>query len=343
MFVLLVTIGGISAIVLAYVSCQRCRAVRGQPSYNQSNLIKDTQEESQMAESYGKIRLPADISIDLIQTEDMGAPVTIVVSASSKVAVSSGVVTLKVPQIDGEPNDTTVLWSGNPFGLVDETAEYVVNALPVGTYRFIAVFEFTPDSENAERLALSKSLYLDVRPTTILFSNVSFNHIKRTELLTELEKRVLIDLRPELKTADERTVAGEIADLKARDPGIIARKIAELAAVDPNIARRILELHREKVDISVDPNEVESANKDLPDANSEPVRSSMPSAEGKPTVEEPVPVPEELRVPNDSNSTKEVELDAEGEPIRGNSPPSGGKPTVEEPVPVPDRTLDEEN
>ena len=291
MFILLVTIGGISAMVMVYFVGQRCRAIPRQPSYIQVHLNQDKLRKSKLPKSHGKIRLPAELFIDLAQTDSIGDPVAIIVSASSLIPLGSGVITLRVPQIGTEPESTEVLWSGTPSGFVAETAEYMVDALPVGKYRFIAIFEFTPNRENAEKLVLSKSLYLDVRLTKILSSNISFNHIKRVELWMELEERVLMSLRPELATTGPKTMANKIADIEALAPGIIASKIAELRLTDPDVARRIMELNRLKVDTIEDPDPIEKSEKlQLLYTEGESIRAPSPTSRGKPAFEKAVPV-----------------------------------------------------
>ncbi len=290
MFILLVTIGGISAMVLVYFVGQRCRAIPRRPSYVQVHLNQDKLRKSQFPKSHEKVKVPAEIFIDLAQTDSIEDPVAIIVSALSTIPVSSGVITLKVPHIGTEPNSTEVLWSGTPSGFVAETAEYMVDALPVGKYRFIAIFEFTPNRENAEKLVLSKSLYLDVRPATILSSNISFNQIKRVELWMELEERVLMSLRPELKTAGPRTMANKMADIEALAPGIITRKIAELRVTDPDVARRIMELNRLKTDTTEGPDAAEPSQKVQPDTEGEPLRRPSRRYRGRPAFERTVPV-----------------------------------------------------
>lgn len=286
--ILLVTIGSISATAMLYVCGQWYHPIRSKPSYDQVYPNQDKPSKNQLHRAYGKIRLPADISISLAQTENVGGPVTIIISASSLIPVGSGVITLRVPQIGAEPNGTEVLWSGAPSDFVAEIAEYTVDALPVGKYRFIAIFEFTPNRENTEILALSKSLYLDVRPTVILSSNVSFSQIERVELRRQLEERAVVSLRPGLAYAGPRKLAREIALIKARDPGIIARKIAEIKATDPEVARRIMELNRVKAKTIEGPEAAEPSQKLQPDTEGEPLR-------GQPAFEQAVPIPERFR------------------------------------------------
>ena len=176
------------------------------------------------------------------------------------------------------------------FGGCYGTAEYTVDGLPVGKYCFAAIFEFTPDQEGAQKLALSRSLYLDVRPTTILSSNVSFNHIKRVELRRELEERVVASLRPELAKAGPRKMASEIALIKAGDPGLIARKIAELRATDPEVARRIMELSQVEAETTEETGIIEKSPKAQLPTESETMRAQSPRYRGQPAFEEAVPI-----------------------------------------------------
>jgi hypothetical protein len=116
-------------------------------------------------------------------------------------------------------------------------------ALPVGKYHFVGILELTPDRENADKLVVSDSLYLDVRADKILSSNVSFRQIERHELYAELEQRVLKSLSPGLATADPDAMARYRELIEATNPGLIKDKIAELKATDPEVARRIMELN----------------------------------------------------------------------------------------------------
>ena len=156
--------------------------------------------------------------------------------------------TLRVPSIGAEPGRTELLWSGAPSDFIAEAKEYVVGPLPAGRYHFAAIFEFTPDRENAEQLVVSESLYLDVRADKILSSNVSFRQIERLELYRELEDRVLRSLNPGLATADPETMAHYRELMETANPGLIKSKMAELRATDPSVARRIIELNTTKVE-----------------------------------------------------------------------------------------------
>lgn len=246
---LLLFAGIAPAVALLCVPNQRNSEI---PTHTSRELVRQSHDrppQSQLSQAYGKIGAAADISIDFEPTDDPGAPLTIFVSALSKAPVSSGVITLKVPDIGVESGTTELMWSASSVGYVDEIAAYIVDPLPVGRYRFIGVFTFTPDREDARELAISASLYLDVRPTGIVSSNISFDQMKRDELWRELERRAVARLRPGLASADKATTAREIALLEAGNPGIIAREIAQIRATDPDVAYRIRQLNRVGADM----------------------------------------------------------------------------------------------
>ena len=181
--------------------------------------------------------------MDLLEGMAAGTPVAIRVSASSTIPISRGVLTLRMPEIAGEPNWTAVLWTGTPAASIAETATYSVGALPSGRYCYVAIFEFTPEEEGAETMAISQCLYLDVRPTTILSSNVSFDQIRRVELRQELERRILAGLKPKLAAASEDVIARERTRLEIVDPGFMDRAMEHLIATDPDAGRRVMELN----------------------------------------------------------------------------------------------------
>ena len=243
-FLLLVTAAGISAMLLVRDGGGRFAPAYSQSSDEQVLMNRDVRRQGHSPQIPGKFGVPADVFVDLASTSNPDGPVTILISVSSQVPVRSGIVRLKVPPIGEFPAGAEVVWSGAPADFVDETAEYTVDSLPAGKYRFIAIFEFTPDSKNTEKLFISKSLYLDIRPTMILSSNISFNQIKRVELWKELEQRILTDLQTGQSAVGPKTTVREIVTAENLDSGIIARRIAELKAADPDVARRIMELNR---------------------------------------------------------------------------------------------------
>jgi hypothetical protein len=191
---------------------------------------------------------PLELSLGLAEPAEAGAPVTLVISMSSLVPVSSGALTLRVPEIAGEPNRTEVLWAGTAAEGVAETIQYPVGILPPGRHEFAAILELTPAGDNAQEITLSQCLYLDVRATAILSSNVSFEQIRRVELRQELERRIALSLKPELAVASEDAVTRELARLEAADPGLVDRQIEELKATDPDVARRILALNEQQAE-----------------------------------------------------------------------------------------------
>jgi len=246
------TVAGVSVLALVGFGDGEGHTICPSASCNPSSRSGTVLPANRPNHPYGKIELPAELSVSLGQAGGDGDPLTVVVVASSLVPVESGIVTLMVPGIGAEPNRTEMLWTGTPADFVSETAVYEVDALPVGQYCFTAAFELTPSGGDADTIATSQSLYVDVRESGILSSNVSFEQIQRLELRRELERRILAELKPRLAVASEEAVATELARLEDADPGFLDRRIAELKAADPNVARRILELNERQIQTTED-------------------------------------------------------------------------------------------
>ncbi len=287
-FLLLVAAVGVSSILLFYAGVKRCRAIPAQPSGDLSSQGQDKLQRNVAPKRHSKITVPADVSIDLASPSNPGGPVTILVSASSQIPIGSGKLTLKVPPIGEVPAGMEVLWSGAPSDFVAETAEFVVDVLPEGEYHFAAIFEFTPDSQNAGELFTSRALYLDIRPDKILSSNVSFDQIRRVELWDELEHRVLMDLRADSTTRRLKTVARDIKAAEPLDRDIIANRIAELRASDPEVARRIMELNRVRTAPAGESESTEQNEESQQNTQRRRVRS-------RPVLERAVPIPDRYR------------------------------------------------
>ncbi|MHC4205352.1 MAG: hypothetical protein ACYSTT_11935 [Planctomycetota bacterium] len=271
----------ISAMLLCYAVAKQNQAITAQPLEDRNYQSQEAMQQGKVPKRHTKITVPADVSIDLSETSNPGGPVTFLISASSQIPVGSGVVTLKVPPVGEIPAETLVLWSAAPSDFVAESAEYVIDALPAGEYRFAAIFEFTPDREDAEKLFASKTLYLDVRPDKILSSNVSFDQIKRIELWEELEQRVRMELR-----TSSRSISLQAA--KPLDKDFIASRIAELRTSDPDVARRIMELNRVKTATAGESESAEQGEQSQKDLQ----RIRLLS---RPVSERAVPIPDRYR------------------------------------------------
>jgi hypothetical protein len=282
---LFVTAACISSILLVCFSAWRSDAVNSQSSRKQVQAGQSVRLGHHKPERFGKIKVPADVSLDLASSSKPDGPVTILVSVSSQIAVHSGTLMLKVPQTGEAPAETQVLWSGMPSDFVAETVEFVLDVLPEGKYHFGAIFEFTPDSENAGELFTSKSLYLDVRPDKILSSNVSFEQIKRVELWNELEQRVLMDLKQDSRAASLKAVARDMRSAETLNHELIASRIAELKASDLDVARRIMELNRVKAAPTAGTEQSEKTESD----------TKRRRLRNRPLSERAVPVPEKFR------------------------------------------------
>lgn len=163
--------------------------------------------------SYGKIQLPIKIDFKLTQPARPSKPLTLKVAATSRVPFTTGRIILAIPPIGTEPSREIELWSGGSDTPATKTLEHITPALEVGEYRFIVIFEITPQRAGVRTMRVVKKLFVDVRTHAVFSSNVSFTQIKRIELKKELERRGLSNL-PD-------------AQLKSLAPDIL-KKIKEL-------------------------------------------------------------------------------------------------------------------
>ncbi len=262
-YLMVMSLGGIAVVVLVCTAAQRCLDTGRQVCDKRIHWDMDAGAKSEPAGAHSKIRPPADIFIEVIEVGDREGPVSIAIHASSLVPVQSGAITIAA--LGDTPGQTEQVWSTTDPGLVAEAAGYTSDPLPEGLHRFIAAFEFVPGGQGAETVVVAESLFLDVRPDTVLSSNVSFEHIKRIELLQELEQRALVSLKPTLAGASRKTRARERASLETRRPGAVGEKIAQIITHDPDVARRIDALNR-----------IEDDGRVPPERADEPIRSLSP-------------------------------------------------------------------
>ena len=107
-------------------------------------LVPSRSESCRSGPAYPEIRGPASLLVDLVEGVAAGTSVTIRVTGTSTIPVSSGLLTLRVPEIAGEPNRTDVLWTTAISNAVEKTVLYSAGPLPVGQHCFVAILEFTP-------------------------------------------------------------------------------------------------------------------------------------------------------------------------------------------------------
>ena len=82
-FLLLVTAVGISAMLLCYAGAKESRIMPTQPLDDPGYRSRGTMQQRKLPKPYGKITVPADVSIDLASPSNPDGPVAILVSASS--------------------------------------------------------------------------------------------------------------------------------------------------------------------------------------------------------------------------------------------------------------------
>ena len=115
-FILLLTITGACLIIHGCSSEKENAAGHIQPPGKLALLSRDVPARTRASRPYGKLRVPAEIFVDLLRPEHAGEPAAIIVTASSQVAAGSGVITLRLPDIGTEPGRTEILWAGAPVG-----------------------------------------------------------------------------------------------------------------------------------------------------------------------------------------------------------------------------------
>lgn len=214
-----VVVASISALALAYVTSQCARDTGLQPISKRGHVNVDGRRAALPPGVHGKIQPPADIRVEVIDAGEVGGPVKLAVHAASLVPVVSGTITMARPPLGDEPEGTELLWSNVTPGFVAQSVEYTTAPLPAGQYRFTAVFEFVPDRQDAETMIVAESLCLDIRPDTVLSSAVSFDQIKRVELMQELEGQ------------GRNATNGRVPQIKATDSDA-ARRISELNRIE---------------------------------------------------------------------------------------------------------------
>ena len=281
----------IAAVVTICAALQLSHGVQGDSVLEQAKLVRDAHLKEKLSRSYGKFEIPAEVYIGLAQSENLRKPVEIIISASTMISANLARIIMIKPKTGSEPEQKETLWADTPDGLVDKTFVYNAGILPTGKHQFNVVLEFLTGSDNSKFLLAAGSLFLDVRPDGILSSNVSFDQIERLELHKELEKRVLVSMKPQLMSADAKRLSLEKTAMENKDPGIIDRKIQELIVSDPDIARRVEEINM-TVDESVQSSELFTLSSQLlPDMND----STPLGGNYAPISDVQVPVPDEFR------------------------------------------------
>jgi hypothetical protein len=278
-------------IVMTYVILLMSQKSQIKPAIEHAKLTRDANLKERLSRPYGKLEIPAEVYVDLLEPENPRKAAEMIISASTAIHVRSGRIILLKSREDSEPESKEILWSGKSDGLIDRTILYKAGLLPEGKYQYTAVLEFETEGNASSQLIAAGSLYLDVKKSGILSSNVSFDQIYRDQLYKELVERVLADMKPQLKNANSKVLDQEIIALENAEPGIIDRKIKELIDSDPDIARKAQELNTftEKPVEFTESMELSSQNQQ--DTNS----VSTPGGPYSPVFDGPVPVPEEFK------------------------------------------------
>jgi hypothetical protein len=278
-------------IVMTYVILLMPQKSQIKSAIEHAKLTRDANLKDRLSRPYGKLEIPAEVFVDLLEPENPRKAVEMIISASTAIPVRSGRIILLKSGEDSQPQSKEILWSIKSVGLIDRTIVYKAGLLPEGKYQYTAVLEFETEGNASRQLIAAGSLYLDVKKSGILSSNVSFDQIYRDQLYKELVERVLTGMKPQLKNANSEVLDKEIIALESVDPGIIDRKIKELIDSDPDIARKAQELNT----FSEEPAEFNESVK-LSSQNPQDMNNvSNLGGPYSPVFDEPVPVPKEFK------------------------------------------------
>ena len=131
-----------------------------------------------------KPTLPVDVRLDFTESVETGQPATLVVTVSSRVPLTSGVISIDLPpELSQQPS--VVLWRGdlNVPGTFD--VSHTIAALPVGQYEFKATFMFEmPSSRTA---GVTARLVVEAAQHEVRTSPVSHRQIQRERLKDEVD------------------------------------------------------------------------------------------------------------------------------------------------------------
>jgi hypothetical protein len=264
MFFLWLIIAAACLLITGCCSETQNTAGLNQPPLDETYVSRDTPMRTRLSQPYGKLRVPAELFVDLIQPAHASDPVSIIVSASSTVVASSSLITLRIPEIAGEADRTEVLWFSDSSNVISESLKYTMPPLPKGRYHFVAVIELTPDHKGAEPLILSESLYVDIRAEEILSSNVSFRQIERLALYRQLQARAVENLSPGSGSGTINTTGSHYEQMTMLNPNQIEKEIDRLKATDPDIARQIMALNSTEADTESDSGTAERGEQNRP-------------------------------------------------------------------------------
>jgi len=257
----------------------------------QAKIARDTHMKERLSRPFGKIEIPAEVYIGLVESEKSRNQTKLVISAATLNPTELARIILIKSQTGFEPEHRKTLWADTPDDIVDKTIIYNAGDLPVGKHQYHAVLEFMSGGNNPKLLVSIGSLFLDVRPDEILSSNVSFGQIERLELHKELQKRVMVSMKPQLKNANSKIMAQEMKALEDINPGFFDREIQDMIASDPDIARRVEEINMSEDEPLQTSGAFNFSNKSNTDAND----IATLGGNYKPISDVEVPVPEEFR------------------------------------------------
>lgn len=146
--------------------------------------------------SFAETGQPATVFITLAQPPEAGMPLTLVIQVGLHVAIDSVELTLTTPRVGAMGEGNTTLWSGSFDSNFPNSFNYTTPVLYPGKYVYCATLQ--AKSLEGNIVEARGNLFADVRPNTILTSPVSFERIRKLELIKEIKEKEL-SIKPEYK------------------------------------------------------------------------------------------------------------------------------------------------
>lgn len=132
---------------------------------------------------------PATVFMHLAQPPEVGAPLDLAIEVGLHVAIDSIELALTTPPAGGVDAENITLWSGRFDSNFPNSFNYTIPVLHPGKYAYsTALRAKAADGNNIEA---NGNLFVEVRPNIILTSPVSFERIRKLELVKEIKEKGL--------------------------------------------------------------------------------------------------------------------------------------------------------
>ncbi|NQZ08590.1 MAG: hypothetical protein HRT35_15665 [Algicola sp.] len=143
-----------------------------------------------------KAQLPHKITLQLNQAQS-GQSLSVTSKLYSLHKFSEGSATLVLTKQGEKAQMPVILFSGKGNAGFNQSTDYQLPPLAPGKYKLHAVFTVQGGNKIKNATRTGTNLYIDVKTTQVLASNISFSHIERLQLKARLDARQKLKLSNE--------------------------------------------------------------------------------------------------------------------------------------------------